>query len=49
MVYSWTERLNILTFNVNALTHWAVGYSYIFLRDLGDKEPIFDSYFLNAY
>ena len=49
MVYSWTARLNILTFNVNSLTHRAVGYSYIFLHDLGDKEPLFDSYFFNAY
>ena len=49
MVYSWTARLNILTFNVNGVPYWAVGYSYIFLLDLGDKEPLFDFYLLNAY
>lgn len=52
MVYSWTARQNILTFNVNALTFWAVGYSYIFLHDLDDKKgkknPLF-LFFFNAY
>lgn len=48
MVYSWAARLNILTFNVNALTYWAVGCSYSFLLDLGEKEPHFDFYVFKA-
>lgn len=45
VVYSWAARLNILTFNVNALTYWAVGCSTVFCLTLVRKNHVLISVF----